>query len=146
MWGDVLQLLLHFSPSKSTNFSCYIDFLSFHAATMLALFLSCSGCENFIIGEFNGRDKIGIESTCKAIHCLRIGMKLARIFIAEDEVMKKMIRVFFFLQRCVEQGLWLVRADVIHKFANDLLASFQRVIANDKVGGLVNGHGAPPIM
>jgi hypothetical protein len=35
MWDDVLQLLLHFSPSESTNFCCYINFLSFHAATML---------------------------------------------------------------------------------------------------------------
>src|SRR5688572_13278339 len=133
-------------PHKVNKFFLLHKFSKLSAASMLAQHLSRSSCENFIIGEFNRRDEIGIESACKTIHCLRVGMYLARVFITEDEVVQKMIRIFFFLQGCVKKSIWFVLTDIINKFADGLLTDFQRIIAHDKVGGLVNRHGAPPIM
>jgi len=60
--------------------------------------------------------------------------------------MQKVSGVLFSLQGCVEQGIWLICADVVNKFANRLLAHFTRVIANDEVCSLVDGHGTPPII
>src|SRR5687767_9346827 len=58
--------------------------------------------------------------------------------------MQKVSCVLFSLQRPVDQGVRLILADIINELANCLFADFKRVIANDEVSCLVDGHGAPP--
>ncbi len=48
--------------------------------------VSRSSREDLKFSKLNRRDEVGIQNTGKAIYRFRVGLKLARIFIAEDEV------------------------------------------------------------
>jgi len=50
-------------------------------------------------------------------------MDLARLFISKDKVMEAARGIVFYLQGSIQNRIRFIRADVIYKFLNSLLAN-----------------------